>query len=59
LGKMCLAYPGRSVEQDMFPLFDKGAVSQVANQAGVEFGSRGEVKPFQGLFFFEGGLGKP
>src|SRR4030042_5388011 len=59
LGDVAFAHPGGSIEQDMFLLFDKGAVSQIANKFGIEFWVKGEVKAFDGLFFFEGGPGEP
>jgi len=59
LSEVSFSHPGRAIEQNMFPFFNKGAVAQVPNQPGVEFGGTGEVKALQGFFFFEGGPGEP
>lgn len=42
----------------MFFLSDKGAVSKISNEFGIEFGIEGEVKAFQGFLFFESGPGE-
>ena len=44
LGEMGFAHAGRTIEQDMLPFFDKGAVTQVANQPAIEFGVDGKVR---------------
>jgi len=42
----------------MFFPFDKGAVSEISNEFGIEFGVKGEVKAFEGFLFFERGPGE-
>jgi len=59
LGDMTLPHSRSAVEQNMLFLFDKRTVAKVSDQFGIELGVKGEVKAFEGLFFFEGGAGEP
>src|SRR4030067_1604518 len=58
LGNMAFTHSCRTIEQHMLLLFDKDAVSKISNEFGIEFGVKGEVKPFEGFLFFERGPGE-
>jgi hypothetical protein len=58
LSDVTFSYSCGAIKQDMLFLFDEATVSEIPDEFCIEFGIKREVKPLQGLFFFERGPGE-
>ncbi len=58
LGNVGFPRASVTIKEHMLSFFDKDTTGQIPNEAAVDFSVEGELEPFQGLFFLEGGSGQ-